>query len=123
MPKVDKIERLVKDLGLNEKEKNSFTDRAKRLKPKQIKDHITQFTKAVRDYEKGLEEIKSRKWNPETKSIEIPLEGGKKKLMTFKNEEKFNEWHQADIDNVSRHIEHDKDKIREWNILKKFKEA
>ncbi len=121
--KIDKLLKLTTDEGLTKlKETNSFIKRT-RLKPKKINDRISQFNRAVTSYGNGLKGIKKRKWDPETKSIEIPLEGGGKKLMTFKTEEEFNTWRQADIDNVSKHIEHDKGEVKDWSTIKKFKEA
>ncbi|MCK5613882.1 hypothetical protein KAR91_69105 [Candidatus Pacearchaeota archaeon] len=100
---------------------NHYVKNGRNQKPKKINDRISQFNRAVTSYGNGLKGIKKREWNPE--GIEIPLEGGKKKLMTFKTEEEFNKWKEADVDNVSKHIEHDKDEIEEWTRFKKFKEA
>lgn len=121
--KVDKVEKLVKDLKLNEKERRSYETRADRLHPKKIKDGISQKTRAVKHFENGLEDMKKRKWDPETKSIEIKLEGGKTRTLTFKNEEEFNKHKQADIDAVKSKIEYEENKKKDYEILKKFKEA
>lgn len=103
-------------------------DREEKLE-RQIKD----LEKHIGDYENGLEDIKKRKWNPETKSIEIVLKDGSTKLVEFnrneedsKNEEEFNEWKQTDIDSVQNKIENDfkrdlKDRNEEKRVLMEMK--
>lgn len=100
---------------------NHYVKFGRNLKPKKINDRISQFTRSVTKYENGLKEIEKRTWNAE--GIEIPLEGGEKRLMKFKDVEKFNGWKEADVKNVSEHIEHDKGEIEEWSRYKKFKEV
>lgn len=122
--KIDKILELTSNEELTKlKEVNHYIKRGRQLKPKKINDMISLFNRAITSYTNGLEDIKKRKWNPKTKTIEIPLEGGEKKLITFKNAEEFNRWLENDIDNVSKHIEHDENEVKDWERIKKFKKV
>lgn len=107
----------------NMKEVNSYVKLSKQLKPSKVNLRINQKTQAVKHFEDGLKEIKKRKWNPKTKSIDIPLEGGGTKTLHFDSKKDFDDWNKSDINNVDTKITYEENKLKHWGNIKSFREV
>ena len=119
--KVDKVDKLAKDLKLSDKERKSYVKLARQLKPKKVKDRIIQKTKAVQHFESGLNRIKNFKYDEIDPNTERPFrkdEGHPDGRFTPKE---FDEWKENEIKTVENKIEYEKDKLKYWNTIKKFK--
>ena len=120
--KIDKIDKLAKELKLNDKEKRSYVKLARKLKPKKVNDRISQKTRAVTHFENGLKRIKKFKLD-DNMNAQIPLREGESRDLHFNNIEEFQTYKENEIKTVEGKIVYEKNKVKHWSNIKKFKEA
>ncbi len=120
--KIDKIDKLAKELKLNDKEKRSYVKLARKLKPKKVNDRISQKTRAVTHFENGLKRIKKFKLD-DNMNAQIPLREGESRDLHFDSVEAFEAYKENEIKTVENKIEYEKNDKKHFETIKKFKEA
>ena len=120
--KIDKIDKLAKELKLNDKEKRSYVKLARKFKPKKVNDRISQKTRVVTHFENGLKRIKKFKLD-DNMNAQIPLREGESRDLHFDSVEAFEAYKENEIKTVENKIEYEKNDKKHFETIKKFKEA